>query len=182
MTKIETQRLVVRRFRPDDWQDLHAYLSLPETYEFEPGEPMGAEQARALADERSQGTAFLAVELQAERRMVGHLYFHEVDPAELRTYELGYIFSPRYQRNGYATEAARALVGHAFAAMDAHRVIARCDPANIASWRVLEKIGFLREGHLRQNIYFRVDGDGRPLWQDTFEYGLLNDLEHQPRR
>ena len=57
MTTIETQRLVVRPFRPDDWQDLHAYLSLPEIYEFEPGEPVDAEQARALADERSQGAA-----------------------------------------------------------------------------------------------------------------------------
>ena len=67
-------------------------------------------------------------------------------------------------------------------AMGAHRVIAQCNPANIASWRVLEEIGFVREGHLRRNIFFRVDGDGRPLWQDTFEYGLLNDLEHPPCR
>jgi len=35
----------------------------------------------------------------------------------------------------------------------------------------------VREGHLRRNIFFRRDADGRPIWQDTFEYGLLNDLE-----
>jgi RimJ/RimL family protein N-acetyltransferase len=180
MTTIETQRLVVRPFRPDDWRDLHAYLSLPETYEFEPGEPVDSGQARAMADDRSRDHAFLAVELRAEGRMVGHLYFHQVEPAELRTYELGYIFNPRYQRKGYATEAARALVGHAFAVMGAHRVIAHCNPANTASWRVLEKVGFVREGHLRRNVFFRVDGDGRPRWQDTFEYGLLNDLEPPP--
>lgn len=175
MTKIETQRLVVRPFRPDDWQDLHAYLSLPEIYEFEPGEPLGAEQARALAGERSQGAAFLAVELRAERRMIGHLYFQPVEPAELQTYELGYIFNPAYHGHGYATEAARALVDHAFAEMGAHRVVANCNPANTASWRVLERIGFVREGHLRRNIFFRRDGEGRPIWQDTFEYGRIND-------
>ena len=175
MTKIETQRLVVRPFRPDDWQDLDAYPSLPEIYEFEPGEPIDAGQARALADERSRGCVFWAVELRAERRMIGHLYFQPVEPAELQTYELGYIFNPRYHRHGYATEAARALVGHAFAMLGAHRVVARCNPSNIASWRVLEKTGFVREGHLRRNIFFRRDGEGRPIWQDTFEYGRIND-------
>jgi [ribosomal protein S5]-alanine N-acetyltransferase len=119
----------------------------------------------------------LAVDLRIEKRVIGHLYFQPIEPAELRTWELGYIFNPRYQRRGYATEAARALLHHAFAEMGVHRVIANCNPANVASWRVLEKIGFVREGHLRQNIFFRRDAEGRPVWQDTFEYGLLNGLE-----
>ena len=174
MTAIETDRLSVRPFRPDDWRDLYAYLSLPATYEFEPGEPVDADQARAMAEERSRGAAFWAVELRAEGRMVGHLCLGQVEPAELLTWELGYIFNPRDQRRGYATEAARALVAHAFAAMGAHRVVAMCNPANTASWRVLEKAGFEREGHLRQNVFFRRDSAGRPLWQDTFEYGLVN--------
>ncbi len=175
--EIQTERLIVRPFRPDDWRDLLEYLSLPETYAFEPGEPIDAETARAMADARSRGVAFFAVELRAEGRMVGHLYFQPTEPAELRTYELGYIFNPRDRQRGYATEAARALVEHAFREMGAHRVVASCNPANIASWRVLEKIGFVREGHLRRNIFFRSDEEGRPVWQDTYEYGLLGDLD-----
>ena len=182
MTEIQTDRLVLRPFRPDDARDLFEYLSLPETYEFEPGEPVDAVQARVMAEERSRGSAFWAVELRVERRMIGHLFFSQVEPAELRTFELGYIFNPRFQRHGYATEAARALVGHAFAAMDAHRVVAQCHPANVASWRVLEKVGFVREGHLRQNIFFRRDAQGRPVWQDTFEYGLLSNLDGEEGR
>jgi ribosomal-protein-alanine N-acetyltransferase len=174
LMEIETHRLIVRPFRPDDWQGLFAYLSLPETYVFEPGEPIDAEQARALAEDRPRGSGFWAVELRAEQRMVGHLSFQQIEPADLRTYELGYIFNPRAQRHGYATEAARGLIGHASAAMDAHRVIANCNPANVASCRVLEKIGFEREGRLRRNIFFRRDSEGSPLWQNTFEYGLLN--------
>jgi RimJ/RimL family protein N-acetyltransferase len=172
--EIRTERLLVRPFRPDDWRDLLAYLALPEIYVFEPGEPIDAERARVLADERSRGSAFWAIELPAERRMVGHLYLGPVDAAELRTYELGYIVNPRDQRHGYATEAVRALVGHAFAAMGAHRVIANCNPANPASWHVLENAGFVREGHLRRNIFFRLDDAGRPRWQDTLVYGRLN--------
>ncbi len=175
--EIQTDRLIVRPFRPDDWRDLFDYLSLPEIYAFEPGEPIDAAQARAVAVERSNGRAFWAVERRADRRMIGHLYFAPVEPAELRTYELGYIFNPAYQRQGYATEAARAFVDHAFAEMGVHRVVANCNPANVASWRVLEKIGFVREGHLRQNIFFRSDTDGRPMWQDTFEYARLSDLD-----
>jgi [ribosomal protein S5]-alanine N-acetyltransferase len=95
--RIQTDRLVVRPFRPDDWRDLLDYLSLPEIYAFEPGEPIDAEQAAAHADGRSRGSAFFAVDLRDERRMIGHLYFQPIEPAELRTYELGYIFHPRYQ-------------------------------------------------------------------------------------
>jgi RimJ/RimL family protein N-acetyltransferase len=172
--EIQAERLIVRQFRPDDWRDLLDYLSQPEVYAFEPGEPVDAGQAAAIADERSRGSAFLAVELREERRMIGHLYFAPVEPAELRTYELGYIVNPRDHGRGYATEAAAALVRHAFAEMGVHRVTASCDPANIASWRVLEKIGFVREGHLRRNIFFRRDASGLPAWKDTFEYGLLD--------
>ena len=58
--------------------------------------------------------------------------------------------------------------------MGAHRVIANCNPANTASWHVLENTGFVREGHLRQNIFFRRDEEGRPRWQDTFAYRQVN--------
>jgi ribosomal-protein-alanine N-acetyltransferase len=177
---VETDRLVVRRFRPDDWQDLHAYLSLPQTYRFEPGEPVDDAQARAVALERSRGRAFWAVVLRAERRMIGHLYLAQVEPADLRTYELGYIFNPAFHGHGYATEAADALVRHAFAVWDAHRVIALCNPDNTASWRLLERIGFVREGHLRRNVFFRRDDRGNPIWQDTYEYGRTDDGDLTP--
>ncbi len=56
---------------------------------------------------------------------------------------------------------------------DVHRVYAECDPRNECSRRLLEKAGFAREAHLRQNIYFRKDKDGRPVWKDTYIYARL---------
>ena len=170
---IETERLIVRRFRPDDWRDLHGYLALPEVYAFEPGEPIDEATARGMAEERSRGSAFLAVELRDERVMIGHLWFDRIEPAAMATWGLGYIFNPRHQRRGYATEAVRALVAHAFSNLGVHRVVANCSPENVASWRVLEKAGFVREARLRRNIWFRRDPAGNPRWQDTFVYGLL---------
>lgn len=171
---LTTERLIVRMFRPGDWRDLLEYLSLHETYLFEPGAPIDAPQARRLAEERSRGTAFRAIELRDEGKLVGHLWFEAVEPIHLRTWELGFIVHPRYQRRGIATEASRALVEHAFAHMAAHRVVAQCHPRNVASWRVLEKAGFEREGHLRLNTWFHRDESGQPIWQDTLLYGRVN--------
>ena len=54
-----------------------------------------------------------------------------------------------------------------------HRVVACCNPENTASWKLLEKIGFRREGLLRQNIFFRRSAAGEPLWIDTYVYAWL---------
>ena len=55
----------------------------------------------------------------------------------------------------------------------AHRVYAECDPRNLPSWRLLERLGFRREAHFRQNLYFRKDAGGAPIWKDTYVYALL---------
>lgn len=169
-----TERLVVRNFREADGSALFSYLSLPETYLFEPGNPVTREEADRLARERSEGEDFFAVTLKGGE-MIGHLYFHRVEPSDFRGWELGYIFNPAYQGNGYCTEAARALVGYAFANLGTHRVSAYCDPRNEPSWRVLEKLGMRREGHFRKKAYFRKDSAGQPLWHDAWAYGILDE-------
>lgn len=172
---IETPRLLVRGMRETDWLDLHEYLSDPGTYEFEPGEPIGPEEARELAHERAKGEDFLAVVLKESGKMIGHLYFKRVEPLELSTWELGYIFNKAYRRRGYASEAARALVEAAFAELGAHRIKAGCDPRNPASWRLLERIGMRREASRRSNAFHRRDAEGGPLWHDSYEYGMLRE-------
>lgn len=170
---IETPRLLIRKFSPEDAASLWDYLSNPAIYRFEPGEPISLDTARALAIERSEGLDFLAVATKINNQLVGHLYFKQIEPAEFDTWELGYIFNPRFQNQGYATESARALVEYAFAQLGAHRVVAHCNPENIASWRVMEKIGMTREGLLHQNIFFKRDPSGKPIWIDTYAYALL---------
>src|SRR4030042_4109815 len=98
---IETKRLVIRRFSPDDCMDLYEYLSEPVVYAFEPGKPVSIEEAKAMALERSQGSDFLAVELKDKKKMVGHLYFKQAEPSWLLTWELGYIFTSKYHTTGY---------------------------------------------------------------------------------
>jgi len=170
---IETARLQIRRHHPDDWRDLFEYLSLPEIYAYEPGGPISEEDARKLARERAEGESFLPVILKESGKMIGHLYFNRFGPEEFLTWELGYIFNPQYYNRGYATEAARAIIRYGFERLHAHRIVAHCNPKNIASVRVLEKAGLVKEGLFRKKAFFRKDETGRPLWHDCAAYGLL---------
>ncbi len=170
---LTTPRLALRRFRPEDAADLFEYLSDPQVYRFEPGDPIDRDQAERRARDMAAASDFWAIELAAVGKVIGQLYFQQIEPAEHLTCELGYILNPAYQRQGYGSEAAGALVQHALTAGGMHRVVAHCNPENTASWKLLEKIGFRREGLLRQNVFFRRNAAGEPLWTDTYVYALL---------
>ena len=172
---ILTSRLLIRPFKAEDAEDLFEMLSNRDVYRFEPGKPLSRKQARQRALDCSQDPAFWAVVLQSEQKMIGRLYFNQIEPKHLQTWELGYIFNPAYHNQGYASESALALVQYGFAECSVHRVVAYCNPDNIPSWRVMEKVGMRREGYLRQNIFFRRDENGNPAWQDSFDYGMLKD-------
>ena len=55
-----------------------------------------------------------------------------------------------------------------------HRIFAECDPCNLNSWKLLERLGFEREAHYKQNVYFWKDDNDNPIWKDTFVYAILN--------
>lgn len=164
---METERLLLRKFKPDDWQGLYEYLSSEEVVKYEPYGVFTQEACKQEAINRSDNDAFWAVCLKKSNKLIGNVYLERQD---YDTWELGYVF---YQGKGYATEAARALVDYVFKNKNARRVIAMCNPLNESSWKLLERLGMRREGHLIQNIYFKKDINGQPIWADTFEYGIL---------
>jgi RimJ/RimL family protein N-acetyltransferase len=170
---IDTERLYIRRFDSSDYYDLYEYLSDPIIYIFEPGKPITIDESKELSNQRSKGFDFLAVELKQTDKMIGHLYFKQIDPKERLTWELGYIFSPKYHRKGYASEAAAAITDYAFKNYKIHRIMARCNPDNIASWKLLEKIGYIREGYFKKYGFVHRDDDGNPIWTDAYEYSKI---------
>lgn len=87
---------------------------------------------------------------------------------EPRQAEIGFTIAPEHQGHGYATEAARRLLGYLFAARGKHRVTAGCDARNAASARVLERLGMRREGHLRESTWAKSE------WTDDLLYALLD--------
>jgi ribosomal-protein-alanine N-acetyltransferase len=172
--KIETERLIIRRFLPDDYDDLYDYLSDESVVKFEPYNVYSRGECKREAERRSKLDSFLAVCLKDGGKLIGNIYFKQQEPRDLLTWELGFVFNAAYHGKGYATESCMAILHNAFG-NNARRVVATCDPKNRASWKLLERLGFRREGHLVRNIYFRKDAAGNPVWKDTYEYAILSD-------
>ena len=165
----QTERLILRRYTEDDLQDLFEYLSDEKVVEYEPYKPMSLEKVRDNLEWRIGTDEMIAVELKSSHKMIGNVYLGKREFASL---EIGYVFNRNYWGNGYASESCRALIRQAFSG-GIHRIYAECDPGNTGSWKLLEALGFRREAHLIQNVYFWKDGDGKPVWKDTYVYARL---------
>lgn len=153
---MEAQRLILRKYREDDLQDLYEYLSDPEVVAYEPYRPMDMEETKENLAWRISTEEMIAVELKDSGKMIGNVYMGKRDFESL---EMGYVFNRTYWGMGYAYESCEALIRQAFSE-GVHRIFAECDPKNPHSWKLLERLGFVREAYLRQNVYFWKDEQG----------------------
>ena len=112
------------------------------------------------------GTDFqFAVGLKADGLLIGDVYFSV--EATGRQAEIGYTLAAEFQGCGYATEAVRGVLGFAFERIGLHRVTAGADPRNLPSLRLLERLGFRREGYSPESYW---DGE---MWTDDVRYAML---------
>lgn len=169
----ETERLILRRYQKEDLQDLFEYLSDTKVVEYEPYKAMTMDEVEDNLNWRISTDEMIAVELKSNHKMIGNVY---VGKRDFDSLEIGYVFNQAYWGKGYAKESCQAVIEHAFKD-GVHRIFAECDPNNPNSFRLLETLGFEREAHLKQNVYFWEDDSGNPIWKDTFIYGLLNPKE-----
>lgn len=167
----ETERLILRRYREDDLQDLYEYLSKPKVVEFEPYKPMTMEEVKGNLEWRISTDEMIAIELKENHKMIGNVYLGKRDFDSL---EIGYVLNEAYWKKGYAKESCQKLIELAFQ-KGVHRIFAECDPMNQDSWGLLEKLGFEREGHFKENVYFWKDDTDQPIWKDTYVYALRQD-------
>ena len=167
MDTIETARLRLRSFQHQDWQAVYDYTSDAAVMMYIPEGQFTPAQAKAfVADNMGEHARAVAVLFKTTDRLIGHMVFHPWFDSE--TYEIGWVFHRAHHGHGYATEAAGALLHYGFEVLQLHRIIATCQPENVPSWRVMEKLGMRREGHFRQCIR-------RPenQWWDEYVYALL---------
>ena len=169
-----TERLLLRPAAAEDAAAVYAYRSLPEVARWITA-PVSDREAHARRfAEQTAGT--LVVELDGE--IIGDLMLAVEDAwsqAEVRDQaartqaELGWVFAPAHQGQGYATEAVRALVGIAFE-LGVRRVTAGAFADNVASLRIMAKVGMRQEAlHVRESLH----RDG--TWRDGVLYALLAD-------
>lgn len=166
---LETERLILRRYCNSDLEDLYEYLSDETVVRFEPYKAMDKSEVKEHLAWRISTDEMIAVELKSNHKMIGNVYLGKRDFEAL---EMGYVFNRSYWDKGYAKESCAAMIEYAFS-KNTHRIFAECDPCNQSSWKLLEALGFTREAHLRQNVYFWKDEKENPIWKDTFIYGIL---------
>ncbi|MBP1045857.1 GNAT family N-acetyltransferase [Enterococcus sp. BWM-S5] len=171
MNNLETERLYLRSFEKTDGPALYDYLSDEEVVKYEPYKAFSMEEAEQEAIRRSGNPDFYAVCLKDDT-LIGNVYFSK---GAFDTWMIGYVFNRSFWGHGYASEGVQAVVQHAFTILDAHRITALCNPENTASWQLMERVGMRREGTLKKNVFFWKDEQGNPIWQDTYEYGLLKE-------
>lgn len=156
------------RLRPltfDDWPAVHDWARLPEACRYQAWGPNTPEQTRDFVRTAAQPstTRFVFVFLDGET-VVG---MGELNLRGSHQAEISYGIHPGRWGRGLATTAARLLVDLAFGEHGRHRVFATCDPRNVASARVLQKLGLRYEGRMRETELIR---DG---WRDSDLYAVL---------
>jgi RimJ/RimL family protein N-acetyltransferase len=179
---IRTARLTVRPFQPGDLDGLFAIQSRPEVTRYLYWETPDRKRVREVLatkirqsklDDEGQALT-LAVVGTETGALVGevNLRWHS---REHRGGEIGFVFHPDHHGRGFATEAAEVMLRLGFADLGLHRIIGRLDARNVASAKVLSRLGMRREAHFVQNEF--VKGE----WTDEAVYAIL-DHEWKARR
>ena len=172
---VETDRLFLRPFTPADFPAVYAYQSRADVTRYLLWDARTDDQVREALDKKIAATTIvsegdflaLAAELKETGAVIGDFTL-ELFSREHATGELGYIIHPDHHGRGYATEGGRAMLSIAFEELGLHRVIGRLEPRNVASARVLQKLGMRREAHFVENEYLRGE------WQSEAVYAMLD--------
>ncbi|WP_304169259.1 GNAT family N-acetyltransferase [Phenylobacterium aquaticum] len=170
---LETERLILRDPREEDFDDIHAYAQLDDVVRYMAWGPNTPAMTREVLDRWLSAAGGwprtevnLVVEDKAQARVIGSIRLAIQDEVH-RTADFGYCFHPDAWGRGIGTEAARAILGAAFGPLNLHRVWATCDVENRGSWGIMEKLGMRREGTFRKHL------KPRGAWRDTHLYALL---------
>lgn len=170
MIQYETDRLLIRNYLEKDINDYFEYMSLESTALYEDFEPFSLEKCAKAVKDRLTNDFYWIVELKDKAKVIGDLSFSK---SKYESYMIAYDFNELFHKNGYATEACEVLMRHIFTVLNGRRICADCDEGNTASWRLLERLGFRREGHCIEDVSFKNDIDGNPIYVNSYYYALL---------
>jgi RimJ/RimL family protein N-acetyltransferase len=174
-TGLPGRRVMLRRFGLADVEEFVAYRSCAEVARYQgwdapfprdEGERVIRQMMAEHPDTAGEWFQF-AVMLRSTGQLIGDCAAmpHADDP---RQCDIGFTIAREHQGHGYATEAARLLVGYLFGERGKHRITAYCDARNAASAAVLERLAMRREGYLRESTWAKGE------WTDDLLYALLH--------
>lgn len=166
--------ILLREMVESDWIDVHKYASQDIVCQYQPWGPNTERDSRDFVHQVIRDS-----KRELRTRFVFAVIFDEImvgaGEINIRDFtnkagEIAYIVNPDYWGKGIATEVAKLLLDFGFKELKLHRIYATCDPRNVGSTKVLEKVGMTKEGRIRDDLLIK---DG---WRDSFLFGLL---EHE---
>jgi len=171
----QTSRLALRELEDADAPAVHVWESDPDVVRYQTSNALTVDECQGYIEHNR-------LEAGAEPRrlyevgcclghgrglLIGRVGLRVVRP-DHREGELWFAFRRDHQGQGYASEAARALVAFGFGTLGLHRIYGDCDPRNVPSSRLMERLGMRREAHLRENWWLKGE------WCDSWIYAVLD--------
>lgn len=173
--KIESERLILRRFERSDGSDMLKYWVSDERVQPAYGEPAYTTESEVdgllgkYISAYESGNCFRWAIIEKKSKIcIGQIAFFLVD-ARNNFAEIEYCIGVDFQRQGYAPEATKAVLKFGFETAELHKIQICCRSNNFPSKKVIEKCGFVYEGALRD--YFYINGE----YFDRLYYSILRD-------
>lgn len=170
---LETELLYLRRITKEDVNEIFALRSNKETMKYIP-RPLAKTNEDALEHIATIDSKIInneginwAITLKDNPKLIGIIGLYRIIPEHFRA-EIGYMLLPEHHGKGIIMEAIKETLNYGFEIMKLHSIEAIIDPENYASERVLQKSGFVKEAHLKENEFY----EGHFL--DTIIYSILN--------
>lgn len=170
---LQTERLLLRQIINDDAKEMFALRSNPEIMKYIPRELPKTIDDAIKHIEFMQGLLESgecinwAICLKEDNKLIGNIGYFRMQPENHRS-EIGYMLATEFHGKGILQETMTEIIKYGFETLKLHSIEAVTDPENYASWKLLEKNGFIREGHFKEDCYWQ----GKYL--DSFVYSLLN--------
>lgn len=171
---LETDRLLLRPLRFEDGASLFEYRSDKETNKYQGWVPESMKETvdfitrNPLQFNLPETWFQLAVINKENDTIIGDIGVHFFGNQNKQV-ELGCTLNKKYQNKGYATEALTKVIDCLFRDFDKHRIITSIDPQNIDSIRLMERIGFRKEGHFIKSLFWKG------MWVDDVIYALIEE-------
>lgn len=170
---LHSSRLLLRPIKSEDAPAVFAYRSDAETNKFQGTIPKELTEVDDFISKIPSEInlpktwfQFVIIENQSQE-IIGDLGIHFID-AENKQCELGCTIRKESHGKGFATEAMKASIDYLFSVLNKHRMMASVDPENIASIKLLERLGFRKEAHHKESLLIN------DVWVDDVIYAILN--------
>lgn len=159
MIYLETKRLILRNYKNEDINDVHEYFGNEDVSKYEDFYPKSKDEVKEMMDGWIDKDNRLVAELKDQHKVIGSVgYFVDEDG----DYSMDFDFNTKFQKKGYALEAATELLNYLFDTLHISSIYGDCDIRNANSWKLLEKLGFQRIDQL-DNESYKDDADGNPI-------------------